>query len=116
MEFKPLVEDFARHVMAQTEAFENNDARLANKNARRYQAVFDHLRAHGDAGRDALATLFTHPRKDVRAKAAVFLLRHRTHEAKAVLEDIARGEGLLAFGASQALQRWEDGTWSLDPG
>jgi hypothetical protein len=31
------------------------------------------------------------------------------------LEDAAQGEGMIPFGAQQALKRWEEGTWALDP-
>jgi hypothetical protein len=37
----------------------------------------------------------THPRMEVRVMAATYLLRHRTAEAKAVLEEAAKGEGLI---------------------
>jgi hypothetical protein len=47
--------------------------------------------------------------------AAVFLLRHRTTEAKVILREAAQGQGLVPFGASEALKRWEEGTWALDP-
>jgi hypothetical protein len=47
--------------------------------------------------------------------AAAFLLRHRHEEARRVLEDLAHGEGFVAFEASEALKRWEEGTWQLDP-
>ena len=116
MDFKPLVEEFAHHVIARTEAFADGDVRTANRHAKKLDVIFDKLRAHGNAGRDALATLFPHTRMDVRVMAAVFLLRHRTEEAKAVLQEAAKGEGLTSFGAAQALQRWEEGTWALDPG
>jgi hypothetical protein len=59
--------------------------------------------------------LFKHPRMDVRVAAAAHLLRHRTAEARAVLQEIAKGEGLAAFEAGEALKRWEEGTWALDP-
>jgi hypothetical protein len=52
---------------------------------------------------------------DVRVSAAALLLRYRTAEAKAVLEEAAKGKGLVPFEASQALKRWEEGTWALDP-
>jgi len=52
---------------------------------------------------------------DVRVSAAAFLLRHRTEESKAVLEEAARGTGMVPFEAQQALKRWEEGTWALDP-
>lgn len=53
--------------------------------------------------------------KHARRYSAVFGLRHRTAEAKAVLEEAAKGEGMVPFEAKQALLRWEEGTWALDP-
>jgi hypothetical protein len=44
------------------------------------------------------------------------LLRYRTAEAKAVLEEAAKGEGMIPFCAQQALKRREEGTWAFDPG
>jgi hypothetical protein len=116
MKLEELVEEFARHVEAGTEAVWRGDAKAGNRHANRSLAAFKKLRAHGDAGRDALAVLFKHPRMDVRVAAAAFLLRYRTAEAKAVLEEAAKGEGLIPFEAQQALLRWEEGTWALDPG
>ena len=110
-----LVEEFAENVAAQTNAVFRGDAKTGNKHANRYIAAFKKLRAHGNAGRDALASLFTHPNPDVRTTAAAFLLRYRTVEAKAILEEAARGEGIVAFESSEALKRWEEGTWALDP-
>jgi hypothetical protein len=115
VELEKLVEQFAQHVEAETEAGSRGDAQAANKHVDKYLAVFDKLRAHGDAGRDALAALLSHPRMDIRVTAAAFLLRHRTAEAKAVLEDAAKGKGMVPFEAQQALKRWEEGTWALDP-
>ncbi|NOK17429.1 DUF2019 domain-containing protein [Corallococcus carmarthensis] len=110
-----LVEKFAQHAAAQTEAIMQGDAKAANKHANESIAAFKRLRTQGDVGRDALATLFTHPRMDVRTAAAAFLLRYRTTEAKAVLEEASKGKGLIPFEAQEALKRWEEGTWSLDP-
>jgi hypothetical protein len=110
-----LVEEFARHVAAQSDAILQGDARTGNKHAGRYIAAFKKLRAAGDVGRDALAALLTHPRMDVRVSAAACLLRYRTDDAKAVLMAAARGEGLAAFEAAQVLKNWENGTWGLDP-
>jgi hypothetical protein len=115
MELEKLVEQFARHVQAETAAGWRGDAQTANRHVDEYLAVFDELRTHGNAGRDALAVLFEHPRMDVRVTAAVFLLRHRTAEAKAILQEAAKGQGMVPFEAQQALQRWEEGTWALDP-
>jgi hypothetical protein len=47
--------------------------------------------------------------------AAVYLLRYKTREALEVLRKEAAGVGLVAFGAQQAIKRWEEGTWKLDP-
>ncbi|WP_257446294.1 DUF2019 domain-containing protein [Archangium lipolyticum] len=110
-----LVEKFAYHTAEQTDAIFRGDARTGNRHAKQRVAAFKMLRAHGDVGRDALVRLFTHSRMDVRGMAAVYLLRHRTSEARAVLQEIANGEGLAAFEASEALKRWEEGTWALDP-
>jgi hypothetical protein len=110
-----LVEEFAQNVAAQTEAIFRGDAKTGNKHADRYIAAFKKLRAHGNAGRDALAMLFMHPNMDVRTTAAAFLLRYRTAEAKAILEEAAKGKGLVAFESAEALKRWEEGAWALDP-
>jgi hypothetical protein len=110
-----LVKTFAQHAAAQTDAISMGDAKVGNKHARQVNTTFDKLCAHGNAGRDALAALFTHPRMDVRVKAAAFLLRHRTEEAKTVLREAAEGKGLVSFAAAEALKRWEEGTWALDP-
>jgi hypothetical protein len=47
--------------------------------------------------------------------AAAFLLRHRHAEARAVLTTLGARVGMIGFGAKQALARWADGTWQLDP-
>jgi len=114
IELEGLVQEFAQHVAAQTDEIRGGSARKGNKHADRYLAAFKRLRAHGGTGRDALASLFTHPRMDVRVMAAAFLLRHRAAEARAVLEEAAKGQGLAALGAMQTLKNWEQGTWALD--
>lgn len=110
-----LVAEFAKHVAAQKDAMWSGSARDANRHAKRVNSTFDKLCAYGDAGRDALTALFTHPRVDVRVMAAAFLLRHKTAEAKGVLEAAAKGSDFTSFSAQQALKRWEEGTWELDP-
>jgi hypothetical protein len=114
-QLEDLAEQFAHHTAEQTDAIFRGDARTGNRHAKQRIATFKKLRAHGNAGRDALVMLLTHPRMDVRGMAAVYLLRYRTAEAKAVLLELSKGEGLAAFEASEALKRWEEGTWALDP-
>lgn len=116
MELKDLVEQFAHHVAAQGDCIREGDARKGNKHARKYGAALEALLAKGDPGREALSVMLKHPRSDVRGMAASVLLRYRTEEAKAVLEAIAAEGGLASIGATLNLQRWKEGTWSLDPG
>ena len=114
MRLDELLEEFATHVVAQTAAMAQGDARKGNRHARRYVAAAKELRGRGAEGLNAFATLLRHADMDVRSTAAVYLLPERTAEAKAVLEEAAKGQGMLAFGASQALKRWEEGAWALD--
>jgi hypothetical protein len=110
-----LVDEFAHGVARQSEALAKGEAVTGNGYAARYIAAFEKLRDRGDAGKDALSALLSDSRADVRVMAAAYLLRHCEARARAVLEAEAKGKGMIAFGAAQAIQRWEDGTWSLDP-
>lgn len=110
-----LVREFANCVAAQSEAINNGDSTMSNKFAKRYVSAFDKLRSLGDEGRNALVVLLCDQRADVRVMAAAYLLRHSEHMASAVLKTEAAGKGRVAFGAAQALQRWKEGTWALDP-
>lgn len=110
-----LVHEFATCVAAQTECIAAGNSLAGNQLARRYIDAFAKLRSHGTAGREALSRLLEDPRPDVRVMAAAFLLRHSGPKAIAILESEAKGGGPIAFGAAQALQRWREGTWSLDP-
>jgi hypothetical protein len=115
MRIPDLVAEFADAVSRQTDCIRAGDARTGNANAKRYIAAFNELRAIGDAGRDALSSLFEHERSDVRVMAAAFLLRHKTPESLAILRAEAESTGISAFGASQAIDRWNEGDWNLDP-
>ena len=116
MDPKALVERFAEEVAHQTDAIWRGEAKTGNKHAKRYIEAFKTLRAMGDVGRDALCVLLRDERPDVRTMAAAYLLRYRTEEALQVLrEEAAKGKSLTSFEAAQAIARWEDKTWSLDP-
>jgi hypothetical protein len=115
MTLKELVAEFASGVVAQTDAIWRGDARSGNRHAERSITAWKMLRAQGDAGRDALAALLTDPSMDIRTAAAAFLLRYRHAESRAVLEEAAKGKGLIPFEAQQTLERWNEGTWALDP-
>jgi hypothetical protein len=115
MNLDALVKEFADCVARQSKAIANGDAKVGNSYAKRYVAAFEKLRARGDDGRNALAILLLDERADVRVMAAAYLLRHCEGRARAVLEKEAKGKGPVAFGAVQALKRWNEGTWALDP-
>ena len=110
-----LVQNFASSVAGQADAIQAGDPKKGNVLARRYIAAFEQIRGYGDPGREALAALLTHQNRDVRVMAAAYLIRYCEKLAKAVLKREAKGSGLTAFGAKQALQRWKEGTWTLDP-
>lgn len=114
MKLEELAAEFAQNVAAQTDAIWEGDARTGNKYAKRYIAAFKKLREHGEPGRDALTALLTHPRMDVRVKAAIYLLSDRPAVARPVLEEAAKSEGMIPFEAAHALKYWDEGTWSLD--
>lgn len=116
MHIDDLVKEFGDCVAAQEAAIAKADPVEGNKFAKRYISAFEKLRSHGKPGRDALAALLDDDRPEVRVMAAAYLLRHCGDRAKKVLEKEAAGGGRIAFGAAQALQRWKEGTWSLDPG
>lgn len=113
-EIEKLVREFAENVAAQTDAIRRGDPKAGNRHAKLYIRAFQALRARGNEGREALCPLMFEGRDDVRVMAAAFLLRHRTDDARRVLEDIAGGEGLEALSAGEALQRWNEGAWALD--
>ena len=115
LKLEAFVASFARHTIEQTSAILRGDAKAGNRHARQRIDAFKKLRAYGDTGRDALVVLLKHPNVDVRTMAATYLLRYKTEEAKAVLEEAAKGQGLVAFEAAETLKRWEEGTWVLDP-
>jgi hypothetical protein len=113
-EIDKLVNSFVDSVIQQTDAIARGDAVTGNKFAKRYIGAFEKLCAFGDIGRDALFAQFHHPRADVRVTAASFLLRYKTDAALRLLRAEAENLGLAAFEASQAIERWQDGDWSLD--
>ena len=110
-----LVKEFSDSVIGQTEAMRVGDIKRGNQLAKERVQAWGELCSAGDEGRDALAVLLGDPSADIRAMAAAFLLRYKTKEAQRVLLDVAEGEGLAAFGASEALERWKEGDWHLDP-
>ena len=111
-----LASEFALHVIGQNEAImTRGDARIGNKHAKQYLRCFDLLYSLGAPGLDKLSELFHHEDPGVRSMAATFLLRYKTDEALTVLRELSNGTGLVAFGSQEAIKRWEEGSWDLEP-
>jgi len=93
------------------------DSKKQNEHEDAVGCAFDELVSkYGNAGREALATLLSNENDSVASKAAAHLLRYCNHQATSTLKRIAEtGDGFNAFAASEALKRWEEGDWDLDP-
>lgn len=89
------------------------DARAANPVFDENERLARALRAC-DEGRAGIAGLIDHPAEGVRVLAAAHSLDHCAPEAVRALEALAAGEGLHAIAAGYALERFRDGTFSLD--
>lgn len=110
-----LVEKFACAVECQGKCIAVGNYALGNAEAKKYVAAFKNLTQYGDVGRSRLEQLFTHPSADVRVMSASFLLRFSGDKAKIVLKRESKSKGMAAFSAQEALRRWADGSWELDP-
>ncbi|MEW5789867.1 MAG: hypothetical protein AB1899_18655 [Pseudomonadota bacterium] len=113
--FLTLIQEFEDNVQAQYEAIKRGDHKASNKHAKRYIKAFQELRMHGDEGREAFSVLLTSGKDEVRGMAAAFLLRYKKTEALTILEELSRGESLVAFSARETLARLAEGDWQLDP-
>jgi hypothetical protein len=110
-----LARQFAEHVIAQNSAIRRGDARMGNRHAKGQLKCAHQLMRVGEEGTKELASLFNHQDPGVREMAAVFLLKRRTGEALALLSELSKLPGLVGFGAEQAIERWNEGTWDLEP-
>ncbi len=110
-----LVEAFATAAVEHHKALVNGDAARAVEEQAKMVASFGELRAMGDEGYQALASLLQHDDEVVNTAAATVLLRYATDTSIRVLERVAtNNQKLLGFRAEQALARWQEGNWHLD--
>lgn len=91
------------------------DVKKANKYDRKIDKAFDKIREYGDSAREKMTRLFEHENDSVKILAAASLLRYDTERAMAVLKKIAAKDNFNGFVAAQAIKRWEEGDWHLDP-
>lgn len=102
---------FARAARGHGEALEAMDEVVAARQAALLAGLAQRLLAAGQPGIAALKDLARGGEPLVAGMAAVYLLNHAAAEALPVLRRLAAGEGLLAFRARFALERWERGEW-----
>jgi hypothetical protein len=113
MDIQQFLAEFAESVLHQKERLRTG--RSYGPRRRDVGSVFDDLvNQHGDAGREALATLFNHDDDDVATTAAAFLLRYCTTGALETLRRISMRDDFTGFCAGEAIKRWEEGEWELD--
>ena len=108
-----LVRRFAVAARAHHAALETFNESGANAHAHVIAGLFAAISATGEEGREALLVLVASPEPAVAGMAAIYSLRFRPDPCLAVLRRLAAGEGLLAFRAATALERWDAGEWEL---
>jgi hypothetical protein len=112
-----LVRAFEENLLASATA---DSVRKANKHFDTCFKAWDHLRALGDEGREALVPLLEHPHRFVRLNAAQCLLRYKTEQALTVLKNIPdSGDSIIA---RIAIDDWhkcqaagQEALYGLDP-
>lgn len=112
---RQCVDMFAVNGVLQDEAIMRGDAIAGNNYAKQYIEAFQFLCGeYADAGREELSRLFIDERPGIRGLAACFLLRYKTEEALATLEQVSRQPGLIGFAAGECIKRWNASEWNLD--
>ncbi|NJM39409.1 MAG: hypothetical protein HC853_00885 [Anaerolineae bacterium] len=108
------LDDFQTAVIGQREALLKGDWRTGNPLAKKYDAAFRKIIEYGEEGRNALLALTEHPNVSVAEMAAVYSLKYNPEQCLNVLRRLSSEPGLIGFGAQQAIQRWEEGSWQLE--
>ena len=101
-----------RFVDATMEKAEMHGARKDHRLYEEMRRAFQGLRAT-EEGRRAFRALLEHPSAEVRVWVAGQLLAEGDASVIGVVEEISKGEGLLAFSAQMTLQEYRKG--SLGP-
>ena len=104
-----LIDRYITAAVTHREGTESGNSRLANRG---YHEKIKTLRAIDRAspeGRKVLRRLYTHADPAVRSAAATHLLHEDGEIAVAVLEEVSKGPGIVAFGAEMVLKEWRAG-------
>lgn len=104
-----LIKRFSVAAKAHNEALLALDEECANRHVLLINGLYEAIVREGEIGKEMLLTLVDSSDDAVAGMAAVYSIKYSPDRCVAVLRRLAAGEGLLAFRASVALQRWEEG-------
>jgi hypothetical protein len=102
---------FEEAAIKHADATELGDYKTANKNAVKLGKAIDFIKKENQL--HVLADFFTHHSDGVKSWAASFLLSIKEREATKVLEEVAKGGGIVAFSAEVTLSEWRDGNLKM---
>lgn len=102
---------FEEAAIKHAEATKKSDYKTGNKNYNKEIKALSFLKEH--EGIDELLKYLDHDNIGVRTAAATYLLPKHEKEGIRVLEDIAKGSGILSFNAEMTLKEWRKGNLKL---
>jgi uncharacterized protein DUF2019 len=102
-------EAYKRSAHEHKEASSQGEPDRANRAYKAMMQALEAVRAHGDAGHEALLSLLKDEDIGVRISAAAHLLKTDPDKAKPVLEEAGRKPGLIGFNAKMTLREYEQG-------
>jgi Domain of unknown function (DUF2019) len=83
--------------------------RETNRAADTIAAIYRELRGRGDQSRQAILPLLLSDNPSVRGWAGAHALEFAPEQGRAILEDLAKEKGLIAFSAKTTLKVWAEG-------
>lgn len=111
-----LVDDLVEAILQQRKAVYSGTTKDVRYWARRITP--DKIRKLGDEGNRELAKLLSHPDKEIRATAAIYLMHCMPDEALAVFKEMAKGgpNDFYAMCARMRIKEWEEHPEHYAPG
>jgi hypothetical protein len=108
-----LLHRFALAARGHHEAMEALDEERAARQADLLVRLAGSILERGEPGGRGLVELTLRDDDAVAGMAAIYGMRSDPDRCISVLRRIARGNGMLAFRAAVAVERWEKGEWGL---
>lgn len=109
-----LIAEFSDAARKHHDSTLEGNSRKINKQAKKMADAFSEIVRHGHRGREALLSLVDDENLAVAQMAATFSLKYAPERCIEVLTKLAKDPGIIGFGASQALLRWEEGSWKIE--